>query len=211
MRIHRRNPLAAAALAFVGLSLLGASCEPPRSKNPIGDPKKAVADSHLIGTWGGRTDDNSKSTLTFLPREGGLVDLVLVGNDDTKGAVVLAFEAVPAKVGNKSYFSLRSKTYADDYAGTVKVSDDYIFVRYELSKSGAMTIALMDEANVETAVKSGALEGSALEGKPVMLTASSEKLAAFVSSPAGDKAYKPFGVFKKANINYPAPDPSKAP
>jgi hypothetical protein len=37
----------------------------------------------------------------------------------------------------------------------------------------------------------------------MQLTAPSEKLAAFVASPAGEKSFSLFGVFKKAKLEYP--------
>jgi hypothetical protein len=182
--------LAAFAVAFL-------SCEPPKSKNPLSDPKTATAEPRLAGTWGGRVGGDAEVTLSVYPREGALFDVILLGSDGAKGAVVLAFEGFPSVLGARKYWNLRSKKWAGEYGEHPTVSDSYIFVRYELPKDGSLVLWQMDDAPAVAAVKAGILEGSVLEKDSVLLSAESEKLVAFLATPEGEKSFKPFGTFKR--------------
>ncbi len=192
------------AAALVAAVVALSSCEPPKSKHPLTELKSAVADPKLAGVWSGQVGkDGSKMTLSIFPREGALFDAVLVGDDGDKGAVVLTYEGFPSVVAGKKYWNLRAKTFEGDYAERSKVSDAFIFVRYEVGKDGSLSLWQMDDGPVEAAVKAGTLEGVIGEKAPVQLTASSEKLAAFVASPAGDKSFTPFATLKRAKLDYP--------
>ncbi len=193
-----------AGIAAVGLLVLGFSCEPPKSKNPLSPPGSTL-DARLVGVWSGHFGEGAEATLTILPRGGARFDLVLLGNDATKGAVVLAFEGFSSTIAGKSYWNLRAKSYGDDYAGTVQVADDYIFARWEIARSGALTVWQMDGDPASAAVQAGALEGTQAAGAAVLLSAPSEKLAAFVASPAGQKSFIHSGTFKRTGTRVPAP------
>ncbi len=188
---------------FGGLAVL-ASCDPPKSKNPLTDPNTALVDSRLAGVWTGRVGtEGTEATLSIFPRERAVFDVVLVGHDEKQGAVVLTFEGFPSAIDGKKYWNLRAKSFEGEYAERPKLSDTYIFVRYEIAKDGSLALWEMDDSAAGVAVKAGTLLGFSSKDSPLMLTDSSEKLAAFVATLAGQKGFGFFATFQRAKLQYP--------
>ncbi len=181
---------------------LVASCEPPRSKNPLSDPATAKRDERIFGTWAGRVGDKSDVTLTVLARRGATFDLVILGDDHDNGAVVLAFEGFPSVIGGKSYFNLRSKSFTGDYGEKSHVAECWIFARYEVGTDGVLTLFDMEEDPARAAILAGKLEGK-IESGQVELTGASTKLAAFVATSDASKLFTKFGTFKRQRMDYP--------
>jgi hypothetical protein len=206
VRVAGWIPVLAAGVVFL------ASCDPLHSKNPLSDPKTAVADARLPGVWAGRMGEDAEATLTIVPKEGAEFDVILLGNDAPKGAVVLSFEGFPSTVAGKTYWNLRAKKFIGDYADKTQLSDDYIFIRYDLAKNGTLTLSYMDDDFVKASVKAGTLEGAIAEKSPLTLTASTEKLGGYFGSLSGAddaKVFKSLGTFRKARMDYPKPSRKK--
>ncbi len=191
-------------LRAILLLALAASCEPPRAKNPLSDFQAAKRDARLSGVWVGRVGDDDSALITFVPRDGARFDVVLVGNDHDKGAFVLTFEGFPSLIGGKSYFNLRAKSFSGDYAEKSSVAERWIFARYEFAKDGALTIWNMDDEPVKVAINAGKLDGKAGSGE-VEITASSAKLAAYVTTADPTTLFKKFGTFNRVAVEFPKP------
>lgn len=172
------------------------SCEPPTSKSPLSDPATAKADPGLSGVFRGVVGD-APAMLHFVPSRGPLVDVVVVGVDDDKGAVVLHYEAFPTRLGDKTYLNLRAKRFRGAYATEVELADEYIFVRYALAPDGTLGLWAMNPEPAEASVGKGALAGTIVDGQ-VRLTGDSAAVAAFVRGAEDAALFRPFGRFKKA-------------
>lgn len=202
MKVSRSRVLVGAVMA---VAVFVVSCGPPLSKNPLSDPKTAVADGRLKGLWVGTTG-NADATLQLFPKAGAFFDLVLAGDDGDKGAAVVAFEGFPSQIGGKSYLNIRAKKFTGDYGESSEVSDEYIFARYEFAKDGSLTIWAMEDDLVEADVKAGKLEGTIVSGE-IRLTASSETLAEYVKNADPAKLFHEIGTFRRVPV--PAPAPAK--
>ena len=173
------------------------SCEPPKSKNPLSAPASAKADLRLNGLWRGDVNGSFVS-LHVVPKEGAAIDLVLVGEDGTKGAFGLTFDAFPSNIGGQSYLNLRAKTFKGEYADSAEIGSEYIFAAYEIGKNGALMIGNMSAKLVEDAIKAGTLKGTSDE-RVVHLTAESSALAAFVQSADASKLFDKPWTFKRVD------------
>lgn len=179
---------------LVALSLAVVSCGPPRSSHPLSDPAAAKPDPRLVGLWTGLVN-GSKATLQVFAKTGASLDLVLVGDDGEKGAAVLTFDAFPSALGGKTYLNLRAKTF-HAWADGFDLSPDYIFARYELTKDGALSLAVMDDAPVKKAVAAKTLAGTVADDD-VTLSASTKDLAEFVRTAKPDELFSSFGTFRR--------------
>jgi len=81
---------------------------------------------------------------------------------------VLTFEGFSTELGGKKYLNLRPKTATDDTAEHWDVKPRYLFVLYSVV-NGGLTLSLMDDAIVKTAVTDGKLKGR-IENDDVVLT-----------------------------------------
>lgn len=186
-----RRPRLAPLLAALALC----SCVPPESVHPLSDPAHQQPDPRLSGTFVGDVN-GSRGVLHLFPKTGPFLDLVLVGDDKEKGAVVLTFDAFPSTLGGRTYLNLRRKTFLPPYADGTEIAPAYIFARYEFRKDSALTLWTMDDTLVEQAIKAGTLEGAVGE-RALQLTASTAALAAFVVAADDSKLFKLLGTFKK--------------
>jgi hypothetical protein len=185
-------------VAAVLLATLG-SCKPPRSHHPLSDPAQAKADTRLPGLWSGKTPDGEAAFLYVVQRSGALVDLVLLGDDGDKGAAVLHYDAFPTVLDGKGYLNLRRRSFKGEYGEGPQVDSEYIFARYQVSRDGTLTLAVMEDDPVEEAVKAGTLEGKIEDGE-VALSADSDHLADFVRRSDGAKLFRTVATFKRVPV-----------
>ena len=185
------------SLSLVALAALLFSCEPARSTHPLSDPEVAKPDARLTGLWTGFAHDGDPATLEILPRGAGAAfDLVLIGDDGDKGAFVVQFEGFPSTIAGRTYLNLRPKIAQGEFADPApKVSETYLFARYEIAKNGELTFWTTKEDVVKAAVTSKTLEG-AIDHDDVKITDSSAKLAAWIEK-APESLWSKFGTFKK--------------
>jgi hypothetical protein len=194
---------------LVLLAALLFSCEPTRSTNPLSDPATAKADARLTGLWTGTVKDGDVATLEILPHgKGAAIDFVLIGDDGDKGAFVIQFDAFPSVIGGKSYLNLRPKIAQGEFGDpAAKVSDLYLFARYEVAKNGDLTLWTTKDEVMKDAVTSKALEGT-VDHDDVKLSESTAKLSAWVEK-APETLWNKFGTFKKLSSIRSAKTPKK--
>ncbi|MBL9036964.1 MAG: hypothetical protein JNG84_00485 [Archangium sp.] len=187
---------------LAAFACLAATCEPPRTLQPIGDAATAKQDARLLGTWAGRLHDGGEFTLSVVPHEGGpLVDVVLVAADGAKGAMVLSYEGFSTTVGTQSFLSLRPKRYADEFGEKTEVGERYVLARYALSKAGLLTLDLaLDDEAFRGAADSGVLEGREVNGIFV-LSSSSAALTSFVTKTPG--AFRSWATLRRVKLDPP--------
>ena len=180
---------------LLALSLAVVSCGPPRSTNPLSDPAAAKPDARLVGLWTGQVN-GSKATLHVFAKTGAAMDLVLVGDDGEKGAVVLTFDGFPSVIGGKTYLNLRVKNF-HAWADGFDLSPDYVFARYDLAKDGTLSLTVMDETTVRKAVAAKKLAGTVTEDD-VKVSASTRDLAEYVRTAKPDELFTSFATFQRS-------------
>lgn len=147
------KPLAIAGLLTLALSL---ACEPPRSAKPIGTP--VALDKRLAGLWAARLSGGGEGLLEIAPHEGG-GDVLFFG-PDVSGVVTMHFDATPGDAGGVHYLNLREKTFPSSFSDKFQLGSDYVFAKYQLTKSGALELWYMDDEVAKQAIEAGTLAGT---------------------------------------------------
>lgn len=200
---------------LVGLFLAAiAGCEPPQSVNPLSDPAAAKADPRLNGVFAANLDGDA-AWLHFNPRAAGaVVDVILIGHDGQKGAMVLHYEGFPTQIGTGSYLNLKAKTFDDMFEQRYTLSPNYIFAKYEIAKDGALTLSVMHDGPATKAIRKKEIDGKVSEGGEAagigsitghgtLLTADSAKLSAWISKSTDPELFDVLGTFKKVDPKFP--------
>jgi hypothetical protein len=172
-------------------SLIFASCL-PESKNPLSTPSTSTVDGRLGGVYVQKREkkDDDLSTWHFHYRETNAHGRISV----TPWLEVLNIEH---RRGNglkeTTYRALTTHLGVHDYISFVEVGNDvskdhaslYGFARYEVNWSGDIQVWFANSDFLAQAIKSGKLHGTVRSdstGKNVLLTDSTEHLAAFVAA-----------------------------
>ena len=165
------------------LGLLVAACI-PEFANPLtgGNP----ADPAVIGSWNGKAKDDNESIGITIAAAGGGISLVMHDPAGEVGQDKVTFKGTTAEVGGIRYASL--KPVGDDLGGT----PGFMIFRYE-SKDGAIWVWPLDEQAMAAAIEKGLIKGTATgsgtDTSP-KISASSDEIAAFFATPAGQAAFK---------------------
>ena len=183
-------------LTLAAGSASSASCDPARFKHALSESAKAPLDPRLPGVWAGRIGD-AESTLHFVPRDDGRLDVALVAAAPKDGATLLAYEGTPATVGGRLYMNLREKRYTDAFNNKYELTPGYLLMRIDFEPNGAFVVSSPTNETVEAA-------GKALhtEAKTRFVTDEVAALGAWVAKPEGAAAFKRMGRFAKANLDY---------
>jgi hypothetical protein len=182
--------LAAASLLFAGCL--------PESKNPLSTPANSTIDARLEGIYSQRrekTDDElggwhfhyhgTKAGPDGRPRTTPWLDVLNVSHEKEGGLKGDAYRALTTHIGVHDYLSFfELGAGADKGRATL-----YSFARYEVNWAGDLRVWVANSEAFAQAIKSGKVRGTVKHqkmGDDVMLTDSTENLAAFVT--AGDPA-----------------------
>ncbi len=191
-----------AALLLIVVGVAGAACEPPRSAKPIGTP--AALDERLIGVWSARLPGGSDALLEIAPHVGG-ADLLLVGTDES-GLIPMHFDLTPGEASGVHYWNLREKRMAGDFSEKFELGANYLFVKYQLGKSGALTIWYMDDEPVKKAIEAGTLAGTTGPDF-VRITDEPAKILAMAEASDRTQLWSKLGTFHRAKITFPRNPP----
>ena len=167
-------------------SLLLAGCL-PESKNPLSTPTTSTVDSRLEGIYVQRREkrEDDLNGWHFHYRETSANGRTIVtpwlevlNVEHRKGGALKSdtYRALTAHIGGQDYISFI------EVGGTNAL---YSFARYEVSWSGDIRVWLVNTDALALAVKTGKLHGTVKTsklGQDVLLTDSSERLAAFVAA-----------------------------
>lgn len=182
-------------LLWVGVLLGLAGCLPV-SQNPLSSPEEAVADSRLAGVWYGRSGEDT-IFLHFVSGKDARMDVVEVDHEKNGEAHTNLYTMFPSVIGGRRYMNIREKKGAEKR---------YYLARYQLSGNGALTIWMMSEKPVAGAVRNEKIAGKVTSknsgesstGRDITITASTERLAAFVRKSDPEVLFgEKFGTFKK--------------
>lgn len=192
--------LVSALLAAASLLLAGCL---PESKNPLSTPKTSAIDTRLEGIYVQRREkrDDDLNGWHFHYREMSADGrntvtpwLDVLNVEHRKGGALKsdAYRALTAHIGGQDYMS---------FIEVGGVSALYRFARYEVSWSGDIRVWLVDTDALAAAVKTGKLHGTVkVSGstKDVMITDSTDRLAAFVAASDPVKLFsgKPLVLFR---------------
>ncbi|MBN1394312.1 MAG: hypothetical protein JW959_04765 [Pirellulales bacterium] len=182
-------------LIMAGMSLLLSSCE---SDNPLSDPQKANLDKRLLGIW--RLDDSGETVYYHVGKASdklppGVMMAVQVrhalnGSIQRPGE----FFAFSTSIGEYNYLNLIG--LKDEDGGVAKLWDDgwkpelisdYLLVKYEV-KGDSLDIWVMEADAQRLLIESGKIKG-VIDGDGTRFTDTTEKLAALMASPEGEKLF----------------------
>lgn len=180
-------------LAAVAL-LAVASCQPPQFDNPLSDPAGAKIDAKLVGDYRGAIDGHPVFVHVY-GGENGLIDLVLVGDDDKKGAMLLTFQGFTTELGTRKFLNLKPTMAKDFWGADFATGPKWLFARYTVDAKGLTLWQMKDDA-VKDLVKAGTIKGT-VDDDDVVISSDTKTLAEWLGKPDTDKLFKQFGVFKK--------------
>ena len=190
-------------------SLLVAGCL-PQSKNPLSTPANSTVDSRLGGIYVARRekadDDLSGWHIHYRGIKAGAnghsgtspwLEVLNVEHRRDGGLKGDAYRALTTHIGQSDYMSF---VLIDSESGKQKASL-YSFARYEVNWSGDLRVWLANADVLAQAIQAGKLRGSVKAdkyAKDVLLTDSTERLAAFVaaSDPAKLFTGKPLVLYR---------------
>lgn len=189
---------------LAAVSLLLAGCL-PESKNPLSTPATSTIDPRLEGIYVQRREkgDDDLNGWHFHYREtnaNGRITvtpwLEVLNVEHRKGGALKgdAYRALTTHIGMQDYLSFIQ------LGGTTAL---YSFARYEVSWSGDIRVWLVNTEALAQAVKTGKLHGKVKTsklGQDVLITDSTERLAAFVAASDPTKLFngKPLILYRLA-------------
>lgn len=177
-------------------------CEPPRSTKPIGAP--APFDKRLSGVWSARLGGGSDALLEIAPHAGG-ADFLLVGTDES-GLIPLHFDLTPGEVDGVHYWNLREKRMAGWFSEKFDLGADYVFVKWQLGKSGTLTLWYMDDEPAKRAIEAGTLAGTTGPDF-VRITDEPAKILEMAAKADPQKLWTKLATFHRAKITFPRTPP----
>ena len=180
---------------FAAASLLLAGCL-PESNNPLSTPANSTIDSRLEGIYAQRREKNddelggwhfhyhgAKAGPNGQPHTTPWLEVLSVSHVKDGGLKGDAYRALTTHIGVHDYLSFfELGAGADKGKATL-----YSFARYEVNWAGDLRVWMANSEAFAQAINSGKLRGTVKHqktGDDVMLTDSTENLAAFVA--AGD-------------------------
>jgi hypothetical protein len=167
-------------------SLLLTSCL-PEAKNPLSTPTTSTIDSRLEGIYVQKREQKGDDLngWHFHYRETSVGGRTMV----TPWLEVLNIEHRKGGVlQSEAYRALTTHIGTQDYISFIRIGGTsalYSFARYEVNWSGVIRVWLASPDALAEAVKSGKLHGtvkSNMSGKDVLITDSTDRLAAFVAA-----------------------------
>lgn len=169
---------------IVGLSVGLAACI-PEFVNPLvgGNP----ADPDIIGTWSGKgADDSAKMPVEIAADGQGLKVDIKDPEATPESNNDMHFTGTTAEIGGVRYINLKP------VGADVPPDVGNMIFRYEIV-GGEVHVHDLDEAKIKAAIDAGQLKGtsggSGSDSSP-KITASSEELAAFFATPAGQATFE---------------------
>ncbi len=189
-------------MVLIVFAVAGTACEPPRSAKPIGSP--AALDPRLIGVWSARLSGGSDALLEIAPHAGG-ADLLLVGTDES-GLIPMHFDLTPGVANGVHYWNLREKRMLGSFSEKFELGADYLFVKFQLGKSGALTIWYMDDEPAKKAIEAGTLAGTTGPDF-VHITDEPAKILAMAAAADPTQLWSKLGTFHRAKITFPRNPP----
>jgi len=192
-------------------TLLLAGCL-PESKNPLSTPKTSTIDARLEGVYVARRDKKdddlegwhfhyrgAKVGANGQARTTPWLEVLDIEHRKDGGLKGNAYRVLTTHLGGQDYMSF-IELGSDSGKGKASL---YSFARYEVSWAGDIHVWLVNSGVLAKAIKSGKLHGTVKShkyGEDVLLTDSTERLAAFVaaSDPATLFSGKPLVLYRLA-------------
>jgi hypothetical protein len=196
-------------LAIVSLLLAGCL---PESKNPLSMPSNSTIDTRLEGMYVARREkkdedlsgwhfhyQGTKAGPNGQARLTPWLDVLSLEHVKDAGLKANAYRALTTHIGVHDYMSFFELGAGTDQGKTTY----YSFARYEMSLAGDLRVWMANSDAFAQAIKSGKLHGTVKHqktGDDVMLTDSTENLAAFVAAndPAKFFSGKPLVFYRVA-------------
>ena len=190
------------------------SCCPLNSVNPLSDPKDAIQENRLAGTWHGNSKENTDVYLHVGQIAGDnhtqaiLIEHKKNGDLDFVNLELIIF---PTTIKDESYLNIKvSKLFENSLSGDL----GYIFVKYTFSSKDTLTFSFIDPEIVENAFQTGALKGTISKEKAFVdrmrntsklttlsgctkITDTTQNIVKFISSTDTEKLFSKSMRFKK--------------
>jgi len=164
------------------LALAVAACV-PEFANPLtgGDP----ADPAVLGTWKAAPEGEAEEMLLDITKTGDGITMVM--RDPQGGAEdAITLKGTTAQIDGVRYASLAP---VEESGGN---GAGFMVFRYEL-KDGTVHLQGLDNAKMVAAVEQGLIKGTtsgSASEKSAKISASSDEIAAFLITPAGQDAFR---------------------
>ncbi len=193
----KQPPVRLGLLLIASLGLLTGCL--PTATNPLGSLEKATPEERLVGTWYGKSGED-QVFLHFVQGKGAEMQIVEVDHEKKGEAHTTLYHAFPTTIGENHYLNVHEGKQVR--AGPAV--EQYYFVRYQLSKSGLLSLSLMTDTSAVKAIANGKIKGKvtgADTAREVKITDSTEHLAAFLGKGDPDLIFdQKFGTFKKVTL-----------
>ncbi len=167
----RRRLLGCLATVFAASLLAG--CSIPYSDHPLSDNKTSTVDDRLLGRWLQLDEDDetraeekadaARNTFEFMTvglKKSNSKTMVMIHvelDDDGELSVERAF-FFTTTIHKQHYLSYQQKEEEKEEEEKKKVTK-YVIASYDLNESGLLTIHLMDNDKLVTAIEQGRVDG----------------------------------------------------
>jgi hypothetical protein len=162
------------AMLGLGVILMLAACV-PYSQAPLSDPRQAVVDAALIGTWrGGDPDERIYVHIGVV--DAHRVRILTVEHNHSGELNVDEYSAHSSHSDGRSYLNIVEQGAATKPPG-------FILVRYRVDGNNVLKVAMPKIDGIKAAIKSGALAGRVEEGVlgDAIITAAPADTAAYLN------------------------------
>ena len=183
------------------LAIFLAACL-PTAQNPLPVSADHPLDKALYGAWIGSVEDEEDPVLLhFLETVDGKHKAILVTvqtPDDSDGGWA-EFDVTSSTLSNGNFLNLY---WTESDGEAVEELQGFHLMRYELGADDTLSLFFIDGDMIAEAIEEGALDGTVSSSgmtKSIRMTASSEKLAAYIESQNPMKLFaEAYGTFKPA-------------
>jgi hypothetical protein len=160
------------------------------SKHPIAEPSADAIDPDLLGSWGAMGEEGAIFVHVFQPKDSvpGAVEILAIGFETDKSGSVDRYCGHLSWIGDRRFINLVGPVEDCGKAA----GEPYFFVAYERSVDNVLSVRLMKEDAVRTAIQSGKLAGEkdAGGGAAANITAEPDAIRAFILA-NGDSLWDP--------------------
>jgi hypothetical protein len=160
-------------LATVIAASLLTGCSIPYSDHPLSDNKTSTVDDRLLGRWLQIDEDDEKKEEQKADEAGKTFEFMTVGlkksngktmmmayvelDDDGELTVERAF-FFTTMINKQHYLSYQQKEEKKEEEEKKKITK-YVIANYDLDESGLLTVHLMDNNKLVTAIEQGRVDG----------------------------------------------------
>ncbi len=174
------------ALRLLGLLLALGTCG-VESSQPLTTERSATLDKDLLGSWVVSDGEGAGMDFTIAHVGGAVVRVTAL---TTEGRDKGTFEGHTSLVGKLKVLNLRLRE-GDELSG------GYVFVRYQLTGDGSLETWLLDDVQVNAALKNGTLSGKRTQYGGTWLTDTPARLVRYLTQATPEDRFQKFATLRR--------------